>query len=48
MSTIKKEVDDAFSLRDQKIDTKADKSTTYTKLDIDKALKSIDFGKNWN
>lgn len=41
----KKEVDDAFSLRDQKIDTKADKSTTYTKLDIDKALKSIDFGK---
>lgn len=41
----KKYVDDAFSLRDQKIDTKADKSTTYTKLDIDKALKSIDFGK---
>lgn len=41
----KKEVDDAFNLRDQKIDTKADKSTTYTKLDIDKALKSIDFGK---
>ena len=41
----KEEVDDAFSLRDQKIDTKADKSTTYTKLDIDKALKSIDFGK---
>lgn len=41
----KKEVDDAFNVRDQKIDTKADKSTTYTKLDIDKALKSIDFGK---